>query len=123
MTSQLESQRRELIEANRQLDERRRFTETVLAGVSAGVIGLDHEGRINLPNRSGADLLGVDDPEILIGRKLVDVAPEMGELLGTIRRRPTKLMEAQVQLGAPGPPAPCWSESPLNRSETRSAAS
>ena len=58
MTSQLESQQRELIEANRQLDERRRFTETVLAGVSAGVIGLDHEGRINLPNRSAADLLG-----------------------------------------------------------------
>ena len=98
MTSQLESQRRELIEANRQLDLRRRFTETVLAGVSAGVVGLDDEGRINLPNLSAADLLGVDDPEILIGRKLVDVAPEMGELLGTIRRRPTKLMEAQIQL-------------------------
>ena len=102
MTSQLESQRRELIEANRQLDLRRRFTETVLAGVSAGVVGLDHEGRINLPNLSGAHLLGVDDPEILIGRKLVDVAPEMGELLGTIRRRPTKLMEAQVQLRRAG---------------------
>jgi two-component system, NtrC family, nitrogen regulation sensor histidine kinase NtrY len=102
MTSQLESQRRELIEANRQLDLRRRFTETVLAGVSAGVVGLDHEGRINLPNLSGAHLLGVDDPEILIGRKLVDVAPEMGELLGTIRRRPTKLMEAQVQLRRSG---------------------
>src|SRR4051812_8695593 len=102
MTSQLESQRRELIEASRQLDLRRRFTETVLAGVSAGVVGLDHEGRINLPNLSGAHLLGVDDPEILIGRKLVDVAPEMGELLGTIQRRPTKLMEAQVQLRRSG---------------------
>ena len=44
----------ELIEANRQLDERRRFTETVLTGVSAGVIGLDRDGRINLPNRSAS---------------------------------------------------------------------
>ena len=41
MTDQLQSQQRELIEANRQLDQRRRFTETVLSGVSAGVIGLD----------------------------------------------------------------------------------
>ncbi len=42
MTHQLQTQQSELIEANRQLDQRRRFTETVLSGVSAGVIGLDH---------------------------------------------------------------------------------
>jgi hypothetical protein len=39
MTYQIQSQQRELIEANRQLDERRRFTETVLTGVSAGSSG------------------------------------------------------------------------------------
>ena len=32
MTSQLDSQRSELIEANAQLDERRRFTETGAVG-------------------------------------------------------------------------------------------
>jgi len=57
MTHQLQTQQSELIEANRQLDQRRRFTETVLAGVSAGVIGLDQHGRINLPNRSSSLLL------------------------------------------------------------------
>ena len=41
MTQQLAAQRGDLIAANRQNDERRRFTETVLSGVSAGVIGLD----------------------------------------------------------------------------------
>ena len=60
MTNQIESQQLELKEANRQLDERRRFTETVLTGVSAGVIGLDRYGRVNLPNRSASSLLGVD---------------------------------------------------------------
>jgi two-component system nitrogen regulation sensor histidine kinase NtrY len=44
MTQQIESQRNELIDANRQLEERRRFMEVVLAGVSAGVIGLDEQG-------------------------------------------------------------------------------
>src|ERR1700722_16638172 len=60
MTDQIQSQQQELIEANRQLDERRRFTETVLTGVTAGVIGLDRQGRIHLPNRSASALLGVD---------------------------------------------------------------
>ena len=60
MTHQLEAQQSELMEANRQLDQRRRFTETVLAGVSAGVICLDQHGRINLPNRSASLLLGTD---------------------------------------------------------------
>src|SRR5205823_14201912 len=41
MTYQIESQQREPREANRPLDERRRFTETVPTGVAAGVIGLD----------------------------------------------------------------------------------
>ena len=44
MTQQLGAQRSELVAANRQIDERRRFTETVLSGVSAGVIGLDDDG-------------------------------------------------------------------------------
>ena len=36
MTSQLATQRAELVETNRELDERRRFSEAVLAGVTAG---------------------------------------------------------------------------------------
>ena len=55
MTAQLAAQRTELMEVNNQLDERRRFTETVLAGVSAGVIGLDGKGqhRTAEPRRFG----------------------------------------------------------------------
>ena len=44
MTGQLAAQRTELMEAYSQIDERRRFTETVLAGVSAGVIGAGRAG-------------------------------------------------------------------------------
>src|SRR5271166_5707316 len=97
MTYQIESQQRELKEANRQLDERRRFTETVLTGVSAGVIGLDRIGRVNLPNRSASSLLGVD-LEQSIGRDLAEVAPEMAGLLDEAERRPERLAQSQVQL-------------------------
>jgi two-component system nitrogen regulation sensor histidine kinase NtrY len=97
MTYQIESQQRELREANRQLDERRRFTETVLTGVSAGVIGLDRLGRVNLPNRSASSLLG-GDLEQVIGQDLAEVAPEMAGLLGEAERRPDRLAQSQVQL-------------------------
>ena len=97
MAEQLESQRGELIDANRQLEERSRFTRLVLSGVSAGVIGLDVHGRINLPNRSAAELLGTD-LEGRIGQDLAAVVPEMAELVDAARRRPNRMAERQIQL-------------------------
>src|SRR5437763_2672939 len=97
MTNQIQSQQRDLIEANRQLDERRRFTETVLTGVSAGVIGLDRGGRIYLPNRSASALLGVD-LDLTIGADLAEIAPEMAGLLKEAALRPDRLAQGQVQI-------------------------
>ncbi|MBB6250381.1 sensor histidine kinase NtrY-like [Nitrospirillum iridis] len=98
MTSQLSSQRSDLVEANRQLDLRRRFTEAVLAGVSAGVIGLDEQGFINLPNQSAALLLNIPDLHEMVGRDILVVVPELEDLMSAIRRRPSRLVEAQVQI-------------------------
>jgi two-component system, NtrC family, nitrogen regulation sensor histidine kinase NtrY len=103
MTHQLETQRGELVEANRQLDARRRFTESVLAGVSAGVIGLDAEGRIPLPNRSASLLIGADLDQ-LIGHDLGDAVPEMAELFAEATRRPERLAQSQVQVVRRGRP-------------------
>ena len=100
MTAQLASQRAELISANNQLDERRRFTETVIGGVSAGVLGLDHQGRITLPNRSAADLIKAA-PDDLIGRPLIAVIPEVGGLLAHVATAPERPAEAQIELKRP----------------------
>jgi two-component system nitrogen regulation sensor histidine kinase NtrY len=97
MTQQIESQRNELVTANRQLEERRRFMEVVLAGVSAGVIGLDENGCVNLPNRSASDLLATD---LLgrIGEPIEAVVPEMAALVEAARQRPSWLAESQISL-------------------------
>ena len=97
MTSQLESQQKGLINANRELDERRRFTETVLTGVSAGVIGLDGAGRIHLPNRSASELLATN-LETAVGSHLCDVVPEMANLLEDVDRRPDRLTQDEITL-------------------------
>jgi two-component system nitrogen regulation sensor histidine kinase NtrY len=101
MTTQLQSQQGELVEANRQLDARRRFTETVLAGVSAGVIGLDPTGRISYPNRSASVLLAIDF-EHHLGAALVELVPAMAALLEAAARRPDRLAEAQIQISRRG---------------------
>jgi two-component system nitrogen regulation sensor histidine kinase NtrY len=79
MTSQLDAQRRALVRANRELDDRRRFIEAVLGGVTAGVIGLDGDRRILLANPSAAGLLGIPEEE-LGGRPLDAHLPETGPL-------------------------------------------
>ncbi len=89
MTGQLAAQQAQLIAANRQLDERRRFTETVLSGVSAGVIGVDPAGRVTLPNPSALRLLEASF-EAVAGRPFDEVAPEMAPLFHRLRDNPTE---------------------------------
>ncbi len=97
MTSQIDTQQRGLVEANRQLGERSHFTETVLAGVSAGVIGLDDQGRIHLPNRSASELLATDLADA-IGTGLDTVVPEMAKLLDIVRNRPDRPHQAEINI-------------------------
>jgi two-component system nitrogen regulation sensor histidine kinase NtrY len=98
MTNDLEQNRRELLEANRQLDQRRRFTEAVLEGVSAGVVGLDGEGKINLPNASASVLLGLTADK-MVGQPLEKVVPEMAGLMeGARRLRGGHPVEAEVRV-------------------------
>jgi two-component system nitrogen regulation sensor histidine kinase NtrY len=101
MVGQIASQREGLVAANRQLDERRRFTETVLAGVSAGVIGLDGQGRIHLPNRSASELLDAD-LGAETGRPLAEVVPEMAGLLEETMKRPDRLRQAEIRVARKG---------------------
>jgi two-component system nitrogen regulation sensor histidine kinase NtrY len=97
MTKRLGEQQTALRDTNAQLDERRRFTETVLAGVSAGVIGLDPSGNITLPNRSASVLLGADLTKA-IGNPLAESVPEFAKLLGDVRQAPQKVIQQEVQI-------------------------
>jgi two-component system nitrogen regulation sensor histidine kinase NtrY len=98
MTEQLVAQRTELLDVNNQLEERRRFTETVLAGVSAGVIGLDNRGRIELPNRAASELLGTD-LKSKIGRSLTETAPQFAPLIAAVMASPERPAVEQIEHG------------------------
>jgi two-component system, NtrC family, nitrogen regulation sensor histidine kinase NtrY len=102
MTSQLEAQRKELTDANHQLDARRRFTEAMLAGVSAGVVGLDGEGRVTLINRTAAALLGIA-PEDAEGHHYMESMAELASLIGRAMAAPEGRLSGEIDIRRDGP--------------------
>ncbi len=97
MTYQLEAQRGDLLDANRQLDARRHFIETVLSGVSAGVVGLDRAGRVNIANRLASELLS-QDLDRCMGRPLAALVPDMAIPLAEAQARPGRITETEIAL-------------------------
>ncbi|MEJ0009062.1 MAG: ATP-binding protein [Alphaproteobacteria bacterium] len=98
MVSQLEAQRRDLLEANRLLDERRRFTETVLSGVSAGIIAVDANHTITLHNGVALALLGLPEDADIAGKPIAELMPEAESLLKRAATRPERVAEDNATL-------------------------
>ena len=103
MTHQLSAQRDDLVTANRLNEERRRFTETVLSGVSAGVIGVDRDGMITIVNRAAARLLNAT-PEELEGRHYSESVPELGALIRRALSEPAARAGGEVVVKRTGTP-------------------
>ncbi|KAA1176828.1 PAS domain-containing sensor histidine kinase [Rhizobium tropici] len=88
MISEIRTQRDEILEAKDEVDDRRRFIEAVLSGVTAAVIGVEHDRRITIANTSAEDLLTLKSDE-LIGKNLSEIAPEVDQVVteATMRHR------------------------------------
>jgi len=81
MTAQLEKQTDDLVQANRQLDERRAFIEAVLESMSAGIVSLDRDRKVQLMNTSARAMLFDDPAEDARGQAFGDVSPQIAALL------------------------------------------
>lgn len=101
MTQQLQNQRADLVEANRQIDRRRHLTETVLAGVSSGVIGIDGAGNINLANNSAAKLLSASTDDIT-ARHILEIFPQIDELFTRITSDQKISVQGEIEVMSDG---------------------
>ena len=101
MTSELRTQHEDIVRARDLIDSRRRFTEAVLAGASAGVIGVNADGRLTIINRSAEQLIGRTESEAL-GRPLAEVAPELAEIFQAARNGSQRLIQRQVTITRDG---------------------
>jgi two-component system nitrogen regulation sensor histidine kinase NtrY len=109
MATQVEHQRSELMKVNKKLDYRRHFIEMVLAGVTAGVVGLDKNRRINIANASASKMLGMNLNKLRT-YPFSEVFPEIAEVMrdaknkdlqrqiSVIREGRTRLLLVQVTI-------------------------
>jgi len=84
MTDELRSQHDDIVGARDQIDQRRRFTEAVLSGVGAGVVGLDTKGRVTIINRSAERLLNHSEADLIgvaVGEQIPEIAPLVAKAL------------------------------------------
>ncbi|MGI4850788.1 MAG: ATP-binding protein [Janthinobacterium lividum] len=97
MTSELQTQQKELVAANQQIDQRRQFIEDVLEGVTAGVVELSLAGDIRLLNRSATDLLSLGD-DFQMGTNIEIVVPEMLEFLKRAYEHDQRFYQAELSI-------------------------
>jgi two-component system, NtrC family, nitrogen regulation sensor histidine kinase NtrY len=74
-----------------------------LSGVSAGVIGLDRDGKITIVNRAAARLLNAT-PEELEGRHYSESVPELGALIRRALSEPVGRAGGEVAIKRAGTP-------------------
>ncbi len=101
MTQELRTQHDDIVRARDLIDSRRRFTEAVLSGASAGVIGVNAEGRVTILNRSAEHLTGCSESEAL-GRPLREIAPELADVFADARRSNQRLVQRQIAITRDG---------------------
>ena len=85
--SKLEETYRDLQAKHSEVEERRRYTETVLEAVATGVVSLDPEGRVTTINSAAERLLGLDAASVQ-GRSATRVfrSPEYVEIDALVQR-------------------------------------
>ena len=119
MLQELKSQRNEILQAKDLVDERRRFSEAVLAGVTAGVIGVDATGTITIVNRSAESMLAINGGDVARPQSFGGAAACRPRLRDRSRFQARRLSRAGDVLTAPARSGPSTSRSRSKRPRMR----
>ncbi|MDG1287988.1 MAG: PAS domain-containing sensor histidine kinase [Rickettsiales bacterium] len=102
MTGELERKHGQLEDANRQVDGSRRFSETVLAGISAGVIAVDKHKNITLHNGAAAEILYRDRGTDMSLKNIFSVFPELKGSFSELVEKPKEILTKQLKIEREG---------------------
>lgn len=97
MTKHIAKQQEKLVIAYNEIDEKHKFSQTVLAGVSAGIIALSHNKRIILINDSALKMLKLNIKNTY-GKHIEKITPELTTLLQQAARRPEQLVREELNI-------------------------
>jgi len=102
MTRTLKQSSEDLERANMTLDQRRKYMETVLRNVSAGVVSIDRKGVITTINRAAEKMLDIKTEKVL-NRRYQDVLRSehmdlVNEFLREMKENSSAFIEKQIQI-------------------------
>ncbi len=103
MSQQVKRQHDDLREANARTERRRRLFDSVLSGVTAGVVGLTPEGRIEVMNSAASRLLNLQRDDD-IDLELTEAVPEFAELFNKLNETGAKFTQKEIRLTRAGSP-------------------
>ena len=101
MTRQLKGQRDALLDANKTSEAGRRQFDSVLSGVTSGVIGLNVSEEIDFINPAASEMLKLDKSNH-IGSSLLNIAPEFEDLLLKLKGEKIDVARREIQVSRKG---------------------
>jgi len=101
MTRQLSVQREALVQSHKVTEDRRRLFDSVLSSVTAGVVGLDAEGRVDFLNRAAVKLVGLEEAKDH-GKALSAVVPEFAPLFDRLREGLGEVAQEEIKVSRGG---------------------
>ena len=103
MTQQVKRQHDDLLAANERTERRRRLFDSVLSGVTAGVIGLNPKGRIEVMNSAASSLLNLDRGDD-VETELILAVPEFSRLFKKLNESTSNVAQEEIRLTSTGSP-------------------
>jgi len=101
MTKQVKRQRDDLIEANAVTERRRRLFDSVLSGVTAGVVGVTSDGKIGFVNAAAERLLNLD-ASADEGKDIALAVPEFMALFEAVKSEDRSVSQEEISLTRAG---------------------
>jgi two-component system nitrogen regulation sensor histidine kinase NtrY len=102
MTGDLKKSKNSLEEANINLEQRRKYMETVLRNVSAGIISVDKAGMITTVNRAAEKMFDIKSEMVLFQNYRDLMIPEhislVDEFLQEMKEKNEALLEKQLEI-------------------------
>jgi two-component system nitrogen regulation sensor histidine kinase NtrY len=99
MTQQLRTQHVALMDASETNEKRRQFTEAVVEGVSAGIVGLDAFGAVTLVNARAAEMLETAEIDF-VGKRLATAIPALATVIDRALAARRGQTRDQVEIGS-----------------------
>lgn len=97
MTDTITSQHSNILNAKHLIEERNHFIEAMMSELSAGVIVIDKEDKIEMLNLSALNILGIDKNDSIIGTEHQKILPEFQEVIKNVHYQ-NKIISVNISI-------------------------